>query len=249
IGKFYSSQFDGRKLLWCYKFCSGEITSHYTKKSYMFAVSTYQMAILMLFNETDTYTVKQIGELTNIEEVMLVPHLETLLKTRILKVITDDVPKAAESSSINESSTIADDEEVEKTEQKRKVHSQASEPAKDLPPITMDTKLTLCMEYYNDRFYVNLNLPVRRIINKEEEKKREGRIESDHRMAIQCHITRLMKTRKRMTHQDLMKEILEQSSTKFHFSTTQIKLSIGTLIERGIIRRDPDDMTIFEYIA
>lgn len=106
------------------------------------------MAILMLFNETDIYTVKQIGEMTNIEEVMLVPHLEILLKTQILKVITDDVPKAAESSSINESSTVADDEEIGKKEQKRKVYSQAAEPAKDLPSITMDTKLTLCMEYY-----------------------------------------------------------------------------------------------------
>nr|CDS25960.1 cullin 1 [Hymenolepis microstoma] len=207
-----------------------------------FEVSAYQMAILMLFNKAEIYTVRQMEALTNIDEVRLVPLLESLLKTQILEFVIDGVSKSA------------DNEEIEVKGQKAEAYSQAAELSQNLPTVTMDTKLTLCKKYYNDQIYVNLNLPVR-FVNEEVKKKKmtmevnAERVESGRIISIQCYIIRLLKARRRMAHQDLVKGISEQPFIAFQPSTTQIKLSLDKLIERGFIRRDPDDMTTFEYIT
>ena len=48
---FYSSQHNGRKLSWLYSFSKGEIITNCFKNRYTLQASTYQIAILLLFNE------------------------------------------------------------------------------------------------------------------------------------------------------------------------------------------------------
>lgn len=57
---------------------------------YLLKVSTYQIAILMLFNNANCYTVRQITQLTNVEEYQVIQILNYFLKKRILMVAESD---------------------------------------------------------------------------------------------------------------------------------------------------------------
>ncbi|VDO04078.1 unnamed protein product [Rodentolepis nana] len=198
-------------------------------------VSAYQMAILMLFNNADTYTVGELQAQTNIDEIRLIPLLEGLLKTRILEVVSADVAMPADNGGIEE------------MERGIKSYSQETELFPNLPILTMNTKLALCKTYYNDQSYVDLNIPVR-LVKKKEEVVDEESLKRVRMNSIQCRIVQMLKTRRRLAYQDLKKEILEQSFTTFQPTTHQIKLSIEKLIENEYVKRDPADIAIIEYI-
>ena len=82
---YYAGKYSGRKLHWVLNLSKGEVQATCFKMKYTFQVSTYQIAVLMLYNANTSYTVKEIGELTNIGEEMLLPLLELFLKTNLLR--------------------------------------------------------------------------------------------------------------------------------------------------------------------
>lgn len=51
---FYHAQFSGRKLTWLHHLCQGELKFNYLKKPYLVTVQTYQMALLLLFEQCDS---------------------------------------------------------------------------------------------------------------------------------------------------------------------------------------------------
>jgi cullin 1 len=87
---FYASKHSGRKLTWLWQLCKGEIKANYIKAMgklpYTFQVSSYQMAILLLFNEVDTLTYEEIEEATKLNRDTLEPCLGVFLKAKVLNV-------------------------------------------------------------------------------------------------------------------------------------------------------------------
>jgi cullin 1 len=87
---FYASKHSGRKLTWLWQLCKGEIKANYIKAMgklpYTFQVSSYQMAILLLFNEADTLTYEEIEEATKLNRDTLEPCLGVFLKAKVLNV-------------------------------------------------------------------------------------------------------------------------------------------------------------------
>ncbi|KAJ5158317.1 uncharacterized protein N7500_007968 [Penicillium coprophilum] len=84
---FYFDKHSGRKLTWLWQLCKGEIKANYIKNAkvpYTFQVSTYQMGILLLFNETDTLTYDEIEKATSLASEILDPNLSILLKAKVL---------------------------------------------------------------------------------------------------------------------------------------------------------------------
>ena len=85
--KFYFDKHSGRKLTWLWQLCKGEIKANYIKSNklpYTFQVSTYQMGILLLFNEADTLTYSDIQKATTLASEILDPNLSILLKAKVL---------------------------------------------------------------------------------------------------------------------------------------------------------------------
>lgn len=85
--RFYKHKHDGRKLTWLWHLCKGEIKAGYCKNSktpYTFQVSIYQMAILLLFNENDTYTYEDMLSATQLNPDVLDQALAVILKAKVL---------------------------------------------------------------------------------------------------------------------------------------------------------------------
>lgn len=84
---FYADKHGGRKLTWLWHLCKGEIRANYVKVNkvpYTFQVSTYQMAILLLFNDADTVSYDEIAGATSLAKETLDPSLAIMLKAKVL---------------------------------------------------------------------------------------------------------------------------------------------------------------------
>lgn len=89
---FYSQKHNGRKLTWLWQLCKGEVKANYfknTKTPYTFQVSTYQMAILLLFNENDKNSYDDIAKATQLQADVLDPALGIFLKAKIFTMSPD----------------------------------------------------------------------------------------------------------------------------------------------------------------
>ena len=60
-------------------------------------------------------------------------------------------------------------------------------------------------------------------------------------------IVRIMKSRKRVAHSELLSELMVQ--LKFPARTADLKKRIESLIERDYLQRDPNDSSWFNYMA
>lgn len=85
--KFYLDKHCGRKLTWMWDLCKGEMRANFVKDAktpYIFTVSAYQMAILLLFNETDVVTYDEAQEATLLSADWLVSSLSIFVKAKVL---------------------------------------------------------------------------------------------------------------------------------------------------------------------
>jgi cullin 1 len=104
---FYNNKHQGRKLTWLWHLCKGEMKVNYArapqqKINYTFQVSTYQMAILLLFNEADQLKYEDIAEATKLNKETLDPCLGIFMKAKVLTASPDDgKPEPGTSYSLN----------------------------------------------------------------------------------------------------------------------------------------------------
>jgi cullin 1 len=101
---FYNQKHSGRKLTWLWQLCKGEVKANYlkTKTPYTFQVSTYQMAVLLLFNEKDKNSYDDIVKATQLQPDVLDPALSILLKAKIFIMSPDgDKPASGKSFALN----------------------------------------------------------------------------------------------------------------------------------------------------
>ncbi|CAF0808401.1 unnamed protein product [Adineta steineri] len=108
--EFYTEKHTGRKLELIHQHSKGELQTLYTKQKYILQVSTYQMAILLLFNKVDNMTVKSICDRTQIKSELCRPILLVLLKSQVLKCSEITVNEELKENDIKDDYMIQVDE-------------------------------------------------------------------------------------------------------------------------------------------
>ncbi|KAF2456085.1 cullin-1 [Lineolata rhizophorae] len=93
---FYGNKHQGRKLTWLWQLCKGEVRANYLRTgpgkgmAPIFQVSTYQMAILLLFNDAaenggnGTVSYDEMAEGTKLAAETLDPSIAVFVKAKIL---------------------------------------------------------------------------------------------------------------------------------------------------------------------
>ncbi|ODH25688.1 hypothetical protein ACO22_05146 [Paracoccidioides brasiliensis] len=204
---FYFDKHSGRKLTWLWNLCKGEIRANYiknTKVPYTFQVSTFQMGILLLFNESDTLSFSDIEKSTALSPEVLEPNLGILVKAKVV------IPS----------------------------------PENGKPCV--GTSYTLNYNFKAKKIKVNLNISVKSE-QKHETDDTHKTIDEDRKLLLQSAIVRIMKSRKKMKHVQLVQEVIQQVKARFPPKVPDIKRNIEALMEKEYIERlDGDDLA---YIA
>ena len=87
---FYASQHSGRKLNWLYNMSKGELVTNCFRNRYTLQASTFQMAVLLQYNVSESWTIAQLIENTQIKPDIMFQVLQILLKTKLLTSEDDE---------------------------------------------------------------------------------------------------------------------------------------------------------------
>ena len=126
------------------------------------------MAVLLQFNQVEHITVQQLFETTQIKMDMLVQVLLILLKTKLLVLSNDDSVLGFDNA----------------TYSKEEVLPLTNESAGDEFTLYPYSRLTFYSNYKNKKFRVNINVPVKTEMKKDQEKTHKH-IEEDRKLVIQ----------------------------------------------------------------
>jgi len=225
FSKFYLGEHTGRKLSWQTTAGAAELRANFGGRRHDLLVSTYQMCILLLFNEEDVLTLGQIRTRTQIPDSELRRHLISLCtpKNKILK-------KGSKGRGIN-----SDDDtftyNLEYTSKLKRVRIPLVKEASIRPSGGAAGEATTAAGANTAEAAV------------------PAVVEEDRRHLVEAAVVRVMKARRRLDHNDLIAEVTRQVGTRFNPTPQFIKRRIEALIERDYLERAENEHRIYLYVA
>ncbi|KAF5315363.1 hypothetical protein D9619_007309 [Psilocybe cf. subviscida] len=82
--KYYQMKHSGRKLTWLWNYSKNELRTNYLNQKYILMTSSYQMAVLLQYNNNDTLSLTELVTATSIPKELLSQVLALLVKAKIL---------------------------------------------------------------------------------------------------------------------------------------------------------------------
>ncbi|KAI0081580.1 Cullin-domain-containing protein [Panus rudis PR-1116 ss-1] len=82
--KYYQQKHSGRKLTWLWNYSKNELRTNYLNQKYILLTSSWQMAVLVQYNNNDTLSLDELFTATNINKDILKQVLSLLVKAKIL---------------------------------------------------------------------------------------------------------------------------------------------------------------------
>ncbi|CAL1712764.1 unnamed protein product [Somion occarium] len=82
--KYYQQKHSGRKLTWLWNYSKNELRTNYLNQKYILMTSSWQMAILVQYNNNDTLSLDELVAATGVTKDTLKQVLAILVKAKIL---------------------------------------------------------------------------------------------------------------------------------------------------------------------
>jgi len=203
---FYLQQHQGRRIAWQCGMGMADVSARFGSKRYELSVTTYQMCILMLFNEATSFTFEDIVAKTKIPRNECKLHLVSMTLKKYQLFI-----KKPKSKSVNDNDVF-----------------------------TVNPK-------YKSKL-IRVRVPLVTVKQKAKASVPKS-VQEDRRQLVEAAIVRIMKTRTRLEHNELVGEVSKQLSTRFTPSPSDVKKRIESLIDREYLERSEDDRRVYNYLA
>jgi hypothetical protein len=231
FASFYSAKFSGRRLAWLHLLSTCTVKAIFPRGKKELQMSLLQALVLNLFNVPSGQETKPA---TTTGSSPAAPVLSIADISRELNIAADNALQQQELFCAVASLSFGSQAVI-----RRQVPSQEKLTAADVL-------------VFNEAFYHKLSkiriLPVQPKESVQEESAATNeRVFSERHYVVDAAIVRLMKSRKRMPHAELVVEV--PAMLKFPVAVTDLKKRIETLIDRDFIQRSPQDNTIYEYRA
>lgn len=226
---FHLEKHTGRKLSWQTSAGSAEVRATFGSppnlRRHELCVSTYQMVILMLYNDRDVLTLGQIRSMTHIPDTELRRQLISLCTPRNRILIKGSKGKGITS---DDDTFTFNHEYTSKLKRVRiPLVKEASISPREGATQGGDAGLASAG--------IDGSVPVA--------------VEEDRRHLVEAAIVRIMKARKTLSHNDLVAEVTKQLSIRFNPSPVFIKKRIESLIEREYLERSQHEHRLYMYVA
>ena len=84
FSQYYQQKHSGRKLTWLWNYSKNELRTNYLNQKYILMTSSWQMAVLLQYNNNDTLSLDELVSATAISKDILKQVLAVLVKAKIL---------------------------------------------------------------------------------------------------------------------------------------------------------------------
>lgn len=84
FSQYYQQKHSGRKLTWLWNYSKNELRTNYLNQKYILMTSSWQMAVLLQYNNNDTLSLDELVNATAISKEILKQVLAVLVKAKIL---------------------------------------------------------------------------------------------------------------------------------------------------------------------
>lgn len=225
FSKFYLGKHNGRKLTWQFNMGTADVLANGYASPFTFTVSTYQMAVLLLFNENEQLTLGQIHESTKIPIYDLKRHI-----VQMCKAADEDTKKSSKLLLPK-----GDENGGAEDEKKKSV-------------VSNSTIFAPNSAFKSKKLKMNIMPPV----GVEDAAKKQTtitQIEEERKWVVDAVIVRIMKARKKLIHGELILEVTKQLQNRFMPSPSLIKKRIENLIEREYLCRSEENRSEYAYMA
>jgi len=84
FSQYYRTKHPGRKLTWVWNYSKNKLRTNYLDRKYIMMTSSYQMAVLLQYNDNDALSLDELATATAIGKDVLAQVLATLVTAKIL---------------------------------------------------------------------------------------------------------------------------------------------------------------------
>jgi cullin 1 len=218
--RFYTQKFDGRKISWLHHLSKGEVKMTYSTSSKL------------------PYTLQgsgyQIGVLLQFNQIPLFNFKDLQVATQLNEgVLTSTLRSLLKTKILISNPNIEDPEKdsIDSTGHSFTLHTSYKSP--------------------KGRVKVNINVPMKSEAQNEKKSIDEtmSHVIEERKLLMQAAIVRIMKARKKLRHQNLISEVVEQLQVRFKPPINLVKKCIDILIEKEYLERVKTEKDMYSYIA
>lgn len=229
---------DNKTLYWCPKFGLMDMRITYPSRTYDITLSTFAGVIMLLFAPLSTDSLgepilafsekrilkyEEILELTNLPEAELKRQLQSIAVAPRLRLLI----KSPMTKDVNVGDEFRLNEKFKSPSVKVKVLTVSSSSSSSAGNKADSAKAE----------------------KQEEAREVNGNIEEGRKQLLNAAIVRIMKSRQKLSHNELIEELLKQLQNRFEPLMSVIKRRIEDLIDKEYLKRDDDSFHVYHYIA